>query len=538
MSTSLSETGLTLYELLTSRTFFVVDTEFSTDEDGEHHLISIAVIPVVGGHRVKPRDELYLVMNPSVPIDLVTSTIHGFRDDDVANKPMFSHFAKVIAERLGDTDGVFVSHTTIDAHVLAAEFGRLPELVDDPSTAYPDLPVLDTQRLARVTDYPGAPKSGYVSLERLCELTGVAKPDAAHNARDDARSTADALIELLRHAAEHRVFWSLDALLDAANGGTTREPRGPAHIRARSRRHGAPPPEHLMRHALPLTSPVQPASPEAEAWLDLAAECAQLRCPYARDEARAAAAANGAALLRPLMEDLAHLVEPGQPGTLVGAALELLAGSDLTSPALPVRSALRWWTGVRDRIAKSPPCDTTSSETSCPSCREGQPCPRDVLVVAVAELVTLGERGVLDHERIRDLLRPSARGPLNAWRHHPDVLAYALWRVAAHHFEGGHDEAAFTVVDQGIAQQLHLADPRLALLAVERLTELGDLDGAFAAASDVLAARNSDPAYDDLADWLLFTQSSLQEQVSTTRAALTHPRRARPPGHVNERLYS
>ena len=40
-----------------------------TPYDGEHHLISSAVFPVVGGRRTRAGRKLCLVMNPGVPFD-------------------------------------------------------------------------------------------------------------------------------------------------------------------------------------------------------------------------------------------------------------------------------------------------------------------------------------------------------------------------------------------------------------------------------------------------------------------------------------
>jgi hypothetical protein len=297
-------------------------------------------------------------------------------------------------------------------------------------------------------------------------------------------------------------------------------------------------PEHVARHIYPLTDAVAEGSPEAERWLNLAAECAELRCPYLRDEARAAAKANGAMLLRQLTAQLPHLNEPGQAGTLLGGVLELLTSSDPAAPALPYERALRWWATTRPAIAKSIRCDGTSPDTACPSCLAGKPCPRDMIFVTVAEAVTVAG-GAMDNKRVRAMLGPKQKSSLNTWRKsHPDVLAYALWRIAMYHLDEGHDEAAFTVVDQGIALKLHLLEPRFSQLACERLVELGDADEGFEAAQAILEHRTSDPAYDDLADSVLFTQSALYELEPRPEKLITHPRRARPVGHTNPRLYS
>lgn len=159
--------------------------------------------------------------------------------------------------------------------------------------------------------------------------------------------------------------------------------------------------------------------------------------------------------------------------------------------------------------------------------------------VPLSEIITLGGDGVMDIERTRYLTATVPKSPIKTWRkHHPDVLAYALWRVARYLLDQGLDEAAYSAIDQGIALGLHTADPRLAELACERLVETGNSDAAFAAAHAVLAERTTDPAYADLADWVLFTQNALYAQQPQPRKPITHPRRARPEGHANPRLYS
>lgn len=548
MTAALSDLARDLYEQLTARTFHVVDTEFSTHE-GEHHLISIGIVPVVGGHRTRATEELYRVMNPGVPIDDITTRIHGFTDTDVAKRRPFNHHARAIIERLNEPGAVFVCHNTIDAQVLRRELERLDERAAAGESGIsagladlPDLPVLDTQRLGYAVRYPGITRSARVSLDKLCDLTGVTRTAKAHDAREDARAAANALIALLRHAADKGGLWTLEDLLDSAGGGTLHAPSGPAHIRSRIRDRTPLPAEHVARHIYPLSDPVKAGGEEAERWLDMAAECAQLRCPYLRDEAVVAAGSNGAVLLRPLMDDLPHMTAPGQAGMLLGAVYELINGrpEDGVPPTMGARP-LRWWQLARPLIAASTPCDVSNPDSCCPSCLEGEPCPRDTVALAVAEKVTLGGSGSdrLTAARVSRLLSPLEKAPLNAWRkHHPEVLAYAIWRVANHLLEEGQDERAYTAVDHGIALGLHTVEPRLTELACDRLIANGESDKAFRVADAVLAQRTTDTAYDDLADWVLFTQNALYAQQPTPRKTITHPRRARPHGHTNPRLYS
>lgn len=543
MTTRLSDVGQDLFDQLTARTFYVVDSEFS-EHEGQHHLLSLAIVPVIGGRRARVGEELYREMNPGVPIDDASRAIHGISDDDVVGRKPFSHYARVIVERLREPGAVFVSHSTIDAHVLRRELERLTERAAAGEQALtvgladlPTLPIINTQLLAHAAKYPGVGKTKFIRLDKLCDLTGVKRPATAHHAREDARATANAFIELLRYIAENAVYWTFEDLLAAADGGTTHAPAGPAHIRSRGRRRPDLPAEHVVKHITPLADPVPAGSAAAERWLDMAAECAQLRCPDLRDEAKVAATANGAILIGPLMDDLPHLTQPGQAGALLGAVAELLSVGG--TQTLPIRSALRWWSTSRPIIHASAACDRSSPTTMCPSCHDGAPCPRDVVHLALAEIATLGEAGVMNLARARRLTDRHDTSPLNTWRkHHRDILAYALWRVARFQLDEGLHEAASSTIDQGVALGLHTIEPRLAELACERLVETGDPATAFTVAQSVLAQRTTDPAYADLDDWLLFTQTTLYAQQPQPRKPITHPRRARPAGHANPRRYS
>lgn len=162
-----------------------------------------------------------------------------------------------------------------------------------------------------------------------------------------------------------------------------------------------------------------------------------------------------------------------------------------------------------------------------------------MIYLALAETVTLDGGSVVDGARVRELLSPTKSGYLNKWHTgHRAVRAYARSRISDIEFAEEHDEVAFSAIDQGMAMKFHLTEPRLAELACERLVEAGEADQATAVAQAVLARRTSDPAFEDLAESLLFTQNALYAQQPEAREAVTHPGRVRPEGHVNPRLYN
>jgi DNA polymerase III epsilon subunit-like protein len=506
---TLTDTQFELFQFLTQRTLLVLDTEYTPDPSGNgDRVISLALVPVVRGKRTTV-GELYIEMNPGVPIDPATTLIHGFTDAAVARKRRFAHYAERILAALAQPNAVLVAHTGADLRVLRRELERLDEThaAGDPSPApgladLPTLPLLDTSTLPRMLRYPGVGNRGVISLATLCQLTGV-RNASAHHARHDARATADATIKLLLHAAGSAFYDSLDALLADHGRGTSTDPRTAGYIGARRDRDPVLPTEHLARHDRPLTH--TGSAEERTAWLELAADCARLRCEHLRGEAALAAPANGAALLDGLTALLPRLTEAGQPGTLLGAVAALITPSDdQTSPALAHTRALRWWAKQRPAVNASAACGPVAAQR-CPDCRADGGCPRHVLYQPVARIAILGERGRLGREVIHDRLfgnRPDRR--IHKWpARHPEVAAFMAATVVAFERGEGRPTAAIDHLRVAIDKGLHLLDPRLALLACEYLLGTEGADPAVTVAQQALAARTSDPAYRDLHDWLV-----------------------------------
>lgn len=537
--TTLSDAQFELFERLTERTFLVLDSEYCADpEGGFPRLISLGLTPVVRGKRVRD-GELYVEMNPGVPIDEATSAIHGFTDADVARKRRFAHYAPAILRALDVDDAVLVAHTGADIGVLRGELERLDEEggarvgLED----LPDLPIVDTSTLPRLLRHPVAGTRTSVSLASLCEGTGVVN-HAAHHARDDARATADALVQLLLHAAATRSYDGINALLLDHDRGTTRTPRLALHISDRGSAPGVPA-AHLARHTSPLTH--RGSETELHAWVELATTCVQHRCPHLRTEARLAATANGPALLPLLTALVADATEPGQSGTLVGGIIALLEAGTLraeppaTQPALPRKRAMYWWRDISRALDSAPPC---AGKTRCPDCWEGRGCPRDTLYKAVAVVLTFGDDGELTRARVRhDLFGNGANKRVNAWAPtQPRITAHMAWLVATWAEERDLSNAGY--LDQAARLDLHAHDPHLALLMCQLAAEAGSLASGKDVAARALEHATTDPAYDDLQAWTTWRDQAVE--LATRRSAprvISHPRLARPNGRVNPNPY-
>jgi len=274
--------------------------------------------------------------------------------------------------------------------------------------------------------------------------------------------------------------------------------------------------------------------------MDLAAECVTLHCQWLHDEVRVAAPDNGPRLLGLLVKLLPDAAQPGQAGTLLGAIHELIAPQDPgVKPAFASTRALKWWAKARPQVAASRPCGD-SNEEACPSCRAGQSCPRDVLYQAVAEMAVLGLSRELTTNRISWVLFGKGAGRyINDWLpKHPEAAAWMAWRAVTFEQNLGLAAAADHLL-VAKDKQLHLVEPRLALMVCEQLLDTFDLDEAAALAETVLGSRTTDAAFDDLALWLIWTK---QSAAAATKAAkprhVLFPRTARPEGRVNYNPYA
>jgi DNA polymerase III epsilon subunit-like protein len=540
---NLSEAVADQYGVLTSRTFLVLDTEYTTGPEGSR-LISLAVVPVEGGRRGPASSELYLEMNPGVPIDDASGAVHGFTDADVARKRTFAYYAPKILAALNKSDAVLVSHTGADIHLLRDELTRLDEARNTGATVpvgladLPELPLIDTSTLPRLLRLPDVGQRSVVGLERLCFMLGVRNTNP-HDARADARATADALVGLLRHAAANFTHDNLEALLADHGRGTTLDPHVAVIRSFPGLYEPRLPAEHLARHNRPLLDLATDA--EISAFLDLAGECARLRCRHLLVAADLAATENGARLFPALYKLLPDLTEPGQAGTLLGALMRLLEPSEPgRTPALASRKAVMWWVARSNRISSSPPC-ATSGAHACPDCRDGNGCPRELLYLPLTRMAVRGMRGELTETSIRDRLIPtsgkSGRRALTEWKDQR-MVAHMVWMVVEWFREHGPRNAPDDTINYTAGRGLHELDPRLALLASEQEYASGRPDRARDLAEAALTNRNTDPGWHEVTAWVAWLDH--QHQVLARRSAvrtITHPRLARPAERVNPNPY-
>lgn len=528
----------TLRALTRNRTFYVVDTEYTTpaadDPVRSSRLISIAIVPVRNGAR---GSVLYAEMNPTVPVSVTTQEKTGFTTEQVARERTFAYYAPRILAHLADPGAVFVAHTSADIRVLRGELERQSNAGRSPGlTQLPDLPILDTATLPRLLGLPGLPAhKGAISLAEVCAVLGVTHhPDQAHNARSDALVTAGVLGQLLAHAAQAG-HTNLDDLLVAHGRGTTTTPTTPGKWSSVGDTHPRLPAAHLDRHGtLDYDDPTD--SEQARQLLELAGECVRLRCENLNDEITAATA-HAAALLPELWELLPTCTERGQAGTLIGAVQVLLPH------AIPSTQLVKWWGSHKADLADPDRRCGTTNRDACPACRTSASCPLDVLYTTVAHQAALCGRPALTKETVKYKLF-SAPGKKDRriadWSaNHPELAGYMAAMVLD--WEDGNGGAVFAAkyLRDAASFGLHEIEPRFGLQYAQHLADTGHPDQAQHLAGMLLAMRTTDTAYDAIQMWSdrlrqhLTSQQRRDADVLPTRK----PRMVRPRDRAHTNPY-
>ncbi len=439
----------------------VIDLETVAAADG-NQVIEVGIVICRGGRRTSSWDHR---VNPGVPVDDYSFRIHGITDADLADEPPFGTIASEVLRRLRGLDGetvVLVAHNAgYDVGVLRREFKRIDQEL-------PDLPVLDTGRLARVRELRVRAASG--KLPDLLAALGLTNL-APHTARGDAEAEADAVIAMFERAAGAGLT-DLEALLRAANASTTTTIRHLARRKKPEEELEAEvdlPTEHTAGHAIVLTTN-DPAV--VATWRAGLAECAQLRCPYAADRVAAIELAGdqARATVEELLAAACATPEPDMPAvaTLLGTLLPLLE-------RLPDRAAaLRWHDAWEPLLAHLGRCSRAKGVVACPDCRAYRPCPLDAwydhLAVAARGKATAGSRRTF----LRIIGEDIGRGVFTTWAREGRMrLAEATaWRVYEEYRDAGQDTSA-----QNLARYVHVADGRQPRLVAAYATILARTGG-------------------------------------------------------------
>jgi DNA polymerase-3 subunit epsilon len=169
-------------DLIEANEFAVVDVETTgLSPDRSDRVIEIGVVRIDGKGRL--RREYETLINPGRSVG--PTWVHGITDSQVSEAPAFEAIAWEVVSIL--SGAVFVAHNvSFDRRFLLAELGRA-------GVPAPPLVELCTVRLGRQAD----PQTPSAKLETLCSRFKISR-GLAHSAGDDARATAQLLVECIR----------------------------------------------------------------------------------------------------------------------------------------------------------------------------------------------------------------------------------------------------------------------------------------------------------------------------------------------------
>lgn len=139
-------------------------------------IVQIAIIKYLASG--KPPEELYLTINPGIPISLEAMLVHGIQPKDVANKPVFQQVAKKIYDFIGNADIAGYNSNRFDVPMLMEEFDRVGIEFDISKRR-----TIDIQRIF----YKMEPRTLKAALKFYCNKD----MEDAHDALADVRATID-----------------------------------------------------------------------------------------------------------------------------------------------------------------------------------------------------------------------------------------------------------------------------------------------------------------------------------------------------------
>jgi DNA polymerase-3 subunit epsilon len=166
----------------------ILDTETTgLDPKDGHRIIEFAALEMID--RELTGERLHLYINPERLIDPNATRIHGIKDEDVADKPVFKDVAQQIVEYIKDSE-LIIHNAKFDIGFLDYQF----KLVGLNLTTDYIANVIDTLTMAR-QKFPGAKNN----LDALCDRFKVDRKDRGyHGALIDCRLLSDVYLWLTR----------------------------------------------------------------------------------------------------------------------------------------------------------------------------------------------------------------------------------------------------------------------------------------------------------------------------------------------------
>lgn len=360
----------------------VLDTETTeTPDDTPRRCVSVGAVT---GRFGSIRSRWQRLVDPGVPIDPVSHSIHHITNDHLAGEATFGGVADEFLALLEARDGETV---VVAGHNVGFDISVLRYELKQTDRDLPDVPIIDTMGpLVALAGLDLVRPSLQALLAELGHTNG-----ATHDALADAEACATALLTLLARTGERRPLDRAE-LLAELGGRTTHDIKAGSRAKLPHPAEAEPdlPPAHLEGHSVVLSS--RAGARMLADWTAAVAECATFRCAHLHGRVERAGP-KPAKVIGPLTDVLdARVADADAPGaaTVLDALLPLLGHLPPRKGRLGKREAIIAWTRQRaDALTTLGRC---GDEDRCPSCRLGEPCPLDVWP-DVAGAVALGDPG-------------------------------------------------------------------------------------------------------------------------------------------------
>jgi DNA polymerase-3 subunit epsilon len=175
-----------MFPIPLDRPLAIFDIEATGISPRADRIIELAIL------RIQPDQSETLrtwLLNPTIPIPVETTAIHGITDDVVRNCPTFAQVADEILAFLGNSDLSGFNILRFDVPMLSEEFLRAGRTFDADNRR-----ILDAQRIFHLRE----PRDLSAALTFYC---GKAHTEA-HGAEGDVRATRDVLLGQFRKYAD------------------------------------------------------------------------------------------------------------------------------------------------------------------------------------------------------------------------------------------------------------------------------------------------------------------------------------------------
>lgn len=528
----------TLFELATAGSCFrVFDVETCVGHDGFRRIVSLGITEVRNGVVTAGVDESpHWFFNPGIRIDDRSYGIHGISNADVDDEPFFADVASEVLEALTQPPAEDPTIRVVwVAHYASFDVSALAWACEQAGVEMPDVPVLDTARIPRLLaeDVPAFETINSRHLPNLADHYGVGDGHKHHDAASDAHATALVFREMVREVVG--VGLGLESVLATAT--SSRDYTAKGNVSRHAPVHPTQSDEHVGAHPDQLPDTLTTAT--RNAWARQFLACSLVACEHVRilsDEFE-----RHPTLLKDVFRISKTTLPPGSIAcnTMLGAVSDPAIISTLSTQRTLITEWLKWRAKMKPQACPQPQLgiveehddqDRESPEsgepaaTQCPDCREGEPCPADVLHQSLARvLVGLvnSRNDRVPNQRITNYAKADPLRNLTS-RGAGDVAGFVAWLCVDQAQKTGQLRQASTIMARAHQNHLDQIEPRLALLAAARLIATDKRGEARDLCEAVLAQISTDLAYAELLDF--YQQHLLPPREDVPRVLKTKPR--------------